>query len=58
MEITKELLLAKKDNYLKAAEQAKLNSIANAGAADAIDDLIKEMEKGADTPPPSIKLGE
>ena len=45
MELTKELLLAKKENYLKVAEQAKLNSIANAGAADAIDDLLKELDK-------------
>lgn len=45
MELTKEMLLAKKENYLRVAEQSKLNSIANAGAADAIDDLLKELEK-------------
>ena len=45
MEITKELLQAKKDSYLKVAEQHKLDSIANAGAADAVDDLLKELAK-------------
>ena len=45
MELTKEILLKKKAEYLQAAEQNKLNSIANAGAADAIDDLLKELDK-------------
>jgi hypothetical protein len=42
-EITKEILLKKKAEYLQVAEQAKLDSIANAGAADAMDELIKEF---------------
>ena len=45
MELTKEILLAKKASYLQVAEQHKLDSIANAGAADAVDDLLKELEK-------------
>ena len=45
MELTKELLQTKKDSYLKVAEQHKLDSIANAGAADAINDLLNELEK-------------
>ena len=42
MELTKEYLLKKKNEYLRAAERCKLDSIANAGAADAIDELLKE----------------
>ena len=55
MEFTKETLSKKKQEYLDAAERHKMDSIANAGAADAIDLLIKEMEEGAATPPPSIE---
>ena len=43
--LTKETLLARKAEYLQAAERSKLDSIANAGAADAIDALIKELEQ-------------
>ena len=46
--ITKEMLLAKKQGYLQQAEQHKLDSIANAGAADAMDELIKELDKEQD----------
>ena len=47
--LTKEFLLQKKTEYLQAAEQNKLNAIANAGAADAIDAVIAEMDKEAAT---------
>ena len=53
--LTKEALLARKAEYLQAAEKCKLDSIANAGAADAIDELIKEMEKPEATPPAPIE---
>ena len=53
MEITKEFLIQKKTEYLKAAEQAKLDSIANAGAADAIQELLNKLEAGPATPPPA-----
>ena len=55
MEFTKEYLLKKKNEYLRAAERCKLDSIANAGAADAIDNLIKEMEQPEATPPAPIE---
>ena len=48
--ITKETLLAKKQGYLQQAEQHKFDSIANAGAADAMDELIKELDKEQDVP--------
>ena len=55
MELTKEYLLKKKQDYLNAAEKFRLDSIANAGAADSMDELIKEMEAGPVTPAPSIE---
>lgn len=51
MEITKEYLQKKRAEYLATAEQSKLNSIANAGAADAIDAIIAEMDKAAEIKP-------
>ena len=55
MEFTKEYLVKKRTEYLNTAEQCKLDSIANAGAADAIDNLIKEMEQPEATPPAPIE---
>ncbi len=55
MEFTKEYLVKKRTEYLNTAEKCKLDSIANAGAADAIDNLIKEMEQPEATPPAPIE---
>ena len=57
MEFNKEQLLAKKQGYLQAAERCKLDSIANAGAADAITELIKEIEAAetVKSPPSSVE---
>ena len=57
MEFTKETLLKKKQEYLNAAERSKLDSIANAGAADAIENLIKEIEAAetVKSPPSSVE---
>ena len=45
MEITKEYLEKKLDEYMKAAEQHRLDSIANAGAADAIRLIMADQDK-------------
>lgn len=55
MEFTKEYLVKKRTEYLNTAEKCKLDSIANAGAADAIDNLIKEMEQPEASPPAPIE---
>jgi hypothetical protein len=44
MELTKEYLQKKALEYRQAAEQLKNDSIANIGAAQALEGLIKEME--------------
>ena len=56
MEFTKEYLQSKRDGFLQAAERCKLDSIANAAGADAIDELIRELEAEVESPSPAPEI--
>ena len=45
MEITKELLQQKIQEYRQASEQCKMDSIANEGAIQALEFLLQEFDK-------------
>lgn len=49
MDLTKEFLLKKLEEYKEAAEQHKRDAIANIGASQAIETLLKELEAKNDS---------